>query len=142
MGYYTQKFEEEKFVLSIFYGAITSEDLFNHVYAMNKKHDLNKDYRVVTDMTNVVENKSINMKTIMLMLKIRKLIRNPVDAKGVIVIDNARAKVMAEQFLKRANFKEGNMLILPSLDGALRHLGRADLKTMLIKKIDEFKIQV
>lgn len=138
MGYVTQKFEKEKIVLSIFYGIITSEDLYNHVYAMNKKHDLSEEYCCVTDFTNVTENKSINIKTIMLMIKIRTAIRKPIEARGVLITDNVRGKVLANQFFKRADFNEGKMLIMSNLDEALSHLGRENLRSLLKAKIDKY----
>lgn len=138
MSYFTQKLESENFILSIFYGVMTSQDIYDHVYNINAVHDISDDTRILTDMTNVTENKSITLKTIFFMTKVRKRHFKDVDAKGVLLINNDAIKSFAQKFIDRSSFKDGNLVIMQDFDHALASLGKESLK----EKIEEIKIKV
>lgn len=141
MPYKNIYFKKENFLLNIFYGVLSSNDLRYHTLEMYKQRTLTDSFSKITDATLLSGVENVTSANISSTISL-KLSEEAIKSDGSIIVSNTpEINELAKLVQSEGNRIGDNIQIASSLSEALEHYGLLDLEdkaTSHIEKLREY----
>lgn len=139
MPYKNIYFKKENFLLNIFYGVLSSNDLRYHTLEMYKQRTLKDSFSKITDATLLTGVDNVTSANISSTISL-KLAEETVKSNGsVIVTDRPEITKLAELVQSEGNKIGDNIRLASSLQEALEYYDLLELRERATSHIDKLR---